>query len=145
MHRTSTEKMKITSSSETCKTIYHNYSHLLFLKKSRWQGFEVSYKWFFLFWNKRCNLKISNLNKQRGSYQGKYQPVLSIFPCIFHSTAIKFSFQSSYHCLAVFLFLFQCSEVIFLVAFSNDILAFLSFLSFRFSVNSVFNFRTFKT
>ena len=33
---------------------------------SPWQGSEVSYKWFFLFWNKRCNLKTSNLNKRRG-------------------------------------------------------------------------------
>ena len=111
--------MKITSSSGTCKNTYHNYSHLLLLKKSRWQGFEVSYKWFFLFWNKRWNLQTSNLNKRQGCLLVEIQPVLSIFPCIFHSTAIKFSFQSSCHCLAVFWFLFWCSEVIFLFAFSQ--------------------------
>ena len=66
MHKTSTEKMKITSSSEISKTIYHNGSHLLLIGKSRWSDFKVSYKWFFLFWNKPCNLKTSKLNKRRG-------------------------------------------------------------------------------
>ena len=66
MHKTSTEKMKITSSSEISKTIYHNGSHLLLIGKSRWSDFKVSYKWFFLFWNKPCNLNTSKLNKCRG-------------------------------------------------------------------------------
>ena len=48
MHKTSMEKMKITSSSEISKTTYHNGSHLL------------------LIGNKPCNLKTSKLDKRRG-------------------------------------------------------------------------------
>ena len=127
MHKASTEKMKITSSSEMRKTIYHNGSHLLLLEKSRWPAFKVSYKWFFLFWNKRCNLKTSKLNKRRGCL---LEEIVTGFEYI--STYISFDCNQVFEFKVLIIALpylgfcfsvkwFSCSHSV------NDILAFLSF------------------
>ena len=47
--------MKITSTSGICKTLHYNGSHLLLYGKWQWSGFESSYEWFFLFWNKHLS------------------------------------------------------------------------------------------
>ena len=116
----------------------------MLLEKSRWPAFKVSYKWFFLFWSKRRNLKTSKLNKHKG--------------CLLEEIVTGFEYISryiSFDCNQVFEFKvliialpylgfcfsvkwFSCSHSV------SDILAFLSFLSFWICVNSVIHFRTFK-
>ena len=109
MHKTSTEKMKITSSSEISKTIYHNGSHLLLIEKSWWSYYKVSHKWYFLFWNKPCNLKTSKLNKCRG--------------CLLEEIVTSFKYISRY-------ISFDCNQVF---KFKVLIIA-LPYLGFCFSV-----------
>ena len=109
MHKTSIEKMKITSSSEISKAIYHNGSHLLLIEKNRWSDFRVSYKWFFLFWKKPRNLKTSKLNKRRG--------------CLLEEIVTGFEYISRY-------ISFDCNQVF---EFKVLIIA-LPYLSFYFSV-----------
>ena len=127
MHKKSTEKMKITSSSEISKTIYHNGSHLLLIGKSRWSDFKVSYKWFVLFWNKPCNLNTSKLNKCRGCL---LEEIVTGFEYI--STYISFDCNQVFEFKVLIMVLpylgfcfsvkwFSCSHSV------NDILAFLSF------------------
>ena len=127
MHKTSTEQMKLTSCSEISQTIYHNSSYLLLIEKSQGWDFKVSYKWFFLFWSKPCNLKTLKLNKCRGCLLEEkvtgFEYILALisFDCnqIFESKVLiiallylGFRFRVKW---------FSCSHSV------NDILAFLGF------------------